>query len=278
MSGACAPDARHLVEAISFGVYGSLGASRAGWPKACTGLLEDAAGGMGANAMYDSGRHDRASIVGYDDGYARPPTPVGGLSKRVLDLAIAIPALIVLAPLLALTAIIVRLSDGGPALFCQRRVGYNNKKFNCFKFRTMVVDAEARLNALLDRDPVAAAQWRAVRKLEKDPRVTALGRFLRMSSIDELPQLINVLRGEMSLVGPRPVLEDELGRYGASAPFYLSCRPGLTGLWQVSGRSNVDYESRVKLDVNYAANWSLGYDIKIIAMTIPAVLTSRGAI
>ncbi|MCL8485493.1 sugar transferase [Bradyrhizobium denitrificans] len=145
------------------------------------------------------------------------------------------------------------------------------------KFRTMVPDAAERLQALLASDPAAAAEWAATRKLQNDPRVTAIGAILRKSSLDELPQLFNVLRGEMSIVGPRPVTEEELERYSTSVGAYLSCRPGITGLWQVSGRSTTSYEKRVACDAYYAHNWSMVLDAKIIVVTIPALLSTDGA-
>jgi exopolysaccharide production protein ExoY len=141
----------------------------------------------------------------------------------------------------------------------------------------MVTDAPERLRHLLDSDPVAAAEWTANRKLRYDPRVTAIGAILRKSSLDELPQLFNVLRGEMSIVGPRPVTEEELVRYSGAVNAYLACRPGITGLWQVSGRSTTTYDKRIACDTFYARNWSMTLDAKIVIVTIPALLLSDGA-
>jgi exopolysaccharide production protein ExoY len=169
------------------------------------------------------------------------------------------------------------MTSAGPALFRHRRVGFNGKHFDCLKFRTMVTDAPERLRQLLDSDPVAAAEWTANRKLRYDPRVTAIGASLRKSSLDELPQLFNVLRGEMSIVGPRPVTEEELVRYSGAVNAYLACRPGITGLWQVSGRSTTTYNKRIACDTFYARNWSMTLDAKIVIVTIPALLLSDGA-
>jgi exopolysaccharide production protein ExoY len=169
------------------------------------------------------------------------------------------------------------LSSPGPALFRHRRVGFNGTNFDCLKFRTMVTDAPDRLRQLLESDPMAAAEWAASRKLRYDPRVTAIGAILRKSSLDELPQLFNVLRGDMSTVGPRPVTEEELVRYSSSVGAYLACRPGITGLWQVSGRSTVTYDKRVACDTFYALNWSMALDAKILIVTIPSLLLSDNA-
>jgi Undecaprenyl-phosphate galactose phosphotransferase WbaP len=199
------------------------------------------------------------------------------IAKRALDIIGAGVGLVLLAPFFLIVALMVR-ADGGPAFFAHQRVGRGGKLFGCLKFRSMVTDSQARLEALLANDPAARAEWEATRKLKNDPRITRIGRFLRSTSLDELPQLINVLRGQMSLVGPRPVLEAELDRYyGASAAHYMAVRPGITGLWQVSGRSETTYESRVALDVSYVSRPSLLSDISILLRTPVAVLSRRGA-
>jgi lipopolysaccharide/colanic/teichoic acid biosynthesis glycosyltransferase len=199
------------------------------------------------------------------------------IAKRALDLFGAAFGLVLLAPFFLIVAMMVR-ADGGPAFFAHQRVGRGGKLFGCLKFRSMVVDSQARLEALLANDPAARAEWDATRKLKNDPRITRIGRFLRSTSLDELPQLINVLRGEMSLVGPRPVQEAEIDRYyGASAAHYMAVRPGITGLWQVSGRSETSYESRVALDVSYVSRPSLLADIAILLRTPLAVVSRRGA-
>jgi len=199
------------------------------------------------------------------------------IAKRALDIIGAGVGLVLLAPFFLIVALMVR-ADGGPAFFAHQRVGRGGKLFGCLKFRSMVVDSQARLESLLANDAVARAEWEATRKLKNDPRITPIGRFLRSTSLDELPQLINVLRGEMSLVGPRPVQEAEIDRYyGASAAHYMAVRPGITGLWQVSGRSETSYESRVALDVTYVSRPSLLADLSILLRTPVAVLSRRGA-
>lgn len=197
--------------------------------------------------------------------------------KRAMDVLGAGALLMVLAPFMLAIALVIRL-DGGPALFGHRRVGRFGQSFACLKFRSMVTDSQARLEALLASDPEARAEWDATQKLKNDPRITRIGRFLRATSLDELPQLINVLLGQMSLVGPRPVIQTELDRfYGAAAAHYMSVRPGLTGLWQVSGRSDTSYAQRVALDVAYVARPSLWQDVSILLRTPMAVLSRRGA-
>jgi exopolysaccharide production protein ExoY len=203
--------------------------------------------------------------------------PVGLSAKRIVDIAIALSAIVLLAPLLIICFAATVWSSPGPALFRHRRVGFNGTNFDCLKFRTMVTDAPDRLRELLESDPMAAAEWAANRKLRHDPRVTAIGAILRKSSLDELPQLFNVLRGDMSTVGPRPVTEEELVRYSSSVGAYLACRPGITGLWQVSGRSTVTYDKRVACDTFYALNWSMALDAKILIVTIPSLLLSDNA-
>ena len=199
------------------------------------------------------------------------------IAKRALDMIGAGIGLVLLSPFFLIVALMVR-ADGGPAFFAHQRVGRGGKLFGCLKFRSMVIDSQARLETLLANDPAARAEWEATRKLKNDPRITRIGRFLRSTSLDELPQLINVLRGEMSLVGPRPVQEAEIDRYyGASAAHYMAVRPGITGLWQVSGRSETSYESRVALDVSYVSRPSLLADISILLRTPVAVLSRRGA-
>jgi exopolysaccharide production protein ExoY len=198
--------------------------------------------------------------------------PIGLTSKRLVDIAIALSAIVLLGPLLIICFIATVCSSPGPALFRHKRVGFNGKYFECLKFRTMATDAPDRLRQLLDSDPIAAAEWAAHRKLRDDPRITAIGAILRKSSLDELPQLFNVLWGDMSIVGPRPVTEEELVRYSNSVICYLACRPGITGLWQVSGRSAATYDRRVACDTFYARNWSMALDAKILIVTIPSVL------
>jgi exopolysaccharide production protein ExoY len=197
---------------------------------------------------------------------------IGGRSKRLVDIVLGATALVLSLPLMLLVAIAIRTTMGGPVLFSQLRIGRNGVPFRCYKFRTMVNNGEEALRKHLATDPQAAIEWRATCKLQRDPRVTPVGNILRKSSLDELPQLLNILRGEMSCVGPRPVVPGELARYGDNAGAYLRSRPGLTGLWQTCGRSRLSYNDRVALDVHYVSNWSLWLDFLIIIKTVPAVL------
>ncbi|MEO0061560.1 MAG: hypothetical protein RLZZ08_120 [Pseudomonadota bacterium] len=196
---------------------------------------------------------------------------------RVLDVLLASALLVFLAPVLLMVALAIWVADPGPVIFSHRRLGHNGHKFGCLKFRSMYVGAEERLQKILEADPRLRAIWDREHKLPKDPRVTRLGAFLRVTSLDELPQLINVLRGEMSLVGPRPIVMAEAARYGRYIRYYYAVRPGLTGLWQVSGRSSTTYRRRVAADVKYARVRSFGTDLRILAATIPAVVTGRGS-
>ncbi|WP_144153938.1 sugar transferase [Paraburkholderia sp. BCC1885] len=196
--------------------------------------------------------------------------------KRSFDVVLGASLIVVFLPVLGLLALLV-MSDGGPAMFGHVRVGRNGKRFRCLKFRSMVVNADQVLKALIESDPLARAEWERDFKLKNDVRVTRIGRFLRRTSLDELPQLWNVVRGDMSLVGPRPVIDQELERYGASVMYYLMAKPGMTGLWQVSGRSTTDYATRVSLDVAYVQNWSLLRDVTILFKTFKVVFKGSGA-
>lgn len=200
------------------------------------------------------------------------PRPLGGRTKRLADVVIALTALVLAAPAMLAIAVLVRATSGGPAIFAHNRVGFMGQQFRCYKFRTMAADADRMLSEHLARDPEAAREWEETRKLRHDPRITWVGRILRKSSLDELPQLINVLRGEMSCVGPRPIVHDELKHYGPCAEEYLRTRPGLTGPWQVNGRSATDYSSRVSLDSHYVRNWSLATDFGILVRTAFALM------
>jgi exopolysaccharide production protein ExoY len=207
----------------------------------------------------------------------RPQSPTGGAIKRTLDISMALSALVALSPLFILTALLIKLTDRGPIFYRHVRLGHGRRSFACVKFRTMVGNADEVLAEHLRSSPDAAAEWASSRKLKNDPRVTSVGAVLRKLSIDELPQLINVLRGEMSMVGPRPIVFDEVPLYGADIDFYFSARPGLTGVWQVSGRSDAAYSRRVALDRRYVENWSLWTDLVVVIKTVPAVLTARNA-
>lgn len=224
-----------------------------------------------SEAQYGAAREIKTGI---DVHVVRRPAPV---ACRILDIFIALAALLFAAPLMVVVAIAIKIQDGGPIFFGHSRIGYEGKSFRCWKFRSMVVDAEARLAALLARDPEARREWEADQKLRHDPRVTLLGRILRVSSIDEIPQLFNVLRGEMSLVGPRPIVTAEVARYGRRFDQYCSVRPGITGLWQISGRNDVSYRRRVAMDTVFATTLCLSLYLKILFATVPAVLKRDGS-
>ncbi len=217
---------------------------------------------------------DRAAISdGYFHYLAAKKKPLQRALKRLLDIVVASAAIITLAPLLLVAALAVKLTSKGPILFGQVRVGMRGRTFKMLKFRSMVVNAEELKAALLHRNE----QTGPVFKLQRDPRVTRVGRFLRKYSIDELPQLFNVLNGEMSLVGPRPAIPEEVARYAAWQRRRLSVRPGLTCVWQVSGRNDVSFGSWMVLDMRYIDHWSLAEDLRLILRTVPVVLTGRGA-
>ena len=198
--------------------------------------------------------------------------------QRAVHVTLAIAAIIFLAPVFLIVALLVALTDPGPVLYRQKRVGLNGKQFDCLKFRTMRTDADSKLAELLDKDPELRREWKETRKLDNDPRITPIGKLLRLSSLDELPQLFNVLSGDINLVGPRPIIEDELPCYGRYLRHYLSVRPGLTGMWQISGRSSTTYRRRVAADVLYVRRRSPALDLYIILATIPAVVLARGAV
>ncbi|MCE9994241.1 undecaprenyl-phosphate galactose phosphotransferase [Enterobacter asburiae] len=196
--------------------------------------------------------------------------------KRTFDIVCSSLILLVASPLLIYLWYKVT-RDGGPAIYGHQRVGRNGKLFPCYKFRSMVMNSQEVLKELLDSDPEARAEWEKDFKLKNDPRITAVGRFIRKTSLDELPQLFNVLKGEMSLVGPRPIISDELERYCDDVDYYLMAKPGMTGLWQVSGRNDVDYDTRVYFDAWYVKNWTLWNDIAILFKTVKVVLHRDGA-
>jgi lipopolysaccharide/colanic/teichoic acid biosynthesis glycosyltransferase len=195
------------------------------------------------------------------------------LGKRAFDIVGASLLLSVLAPLLVAITACIKLSGRGPVLFRQQRLGRGGQRFWCYKFRTMVPDAESQLA----RSAELRKQFRENYKIRSDPRVTRIGALLRRTSLDELPQLWNVLRGEMSLIGPRPIVESELARYGVHASRLLTVKPGLGGIWQVSGRSNTSYGERVAMDLSYVENRSLGLDLKLLVLTALVVLRCDGA-
>jgi Undecaprenyl-phosphate galactose phosphotransferase WbaP len=198
--------------------------------------------------------------------------------KRAFDVVGAFFALIVLSPAFLVLAVLVKRQDGGPVMYSQVRVGREGRAFRCIKFRTMVRDADACLDRWRSENPDLYEEYQKAFKLRADPRITRLGNWLRRTSLDELPQLVNILRGEMSFVGPRPVVEQELlDYYGPAAQLYMRVRPGLTGLWQVSGRSDTTYEERIAFDEWYILNWSMWYDIIILAQTFGVMVSGYGA-
>lgn len=204
-------------------------------------------------------------------------TPVlSRLVKRLFDITLAIFLILVLSPLLLIFSLLIA-TDGGPVVFSHPRVGRRGERFECLKFRTMVIDADQRLNKHLEENEQAKIEWQESHKLKVDPRTTGIGSILRKSSLDELAQLYNILKGEMSFVGPRPIVEQEIKKYGSAFSQYCEVRPGITGLWQASGRNNTSYEERVELDKWYVENLSLWLDMFILVKTIPVVLFRRGA-
>lgn len=212
-------------------------------------------------------------LLNYRNNLGRMPQ---GILKRVFDLMGSMILLTLLSPAILLIVLAIKLEDVGPVLYRHQRIGRDGK-FDCYKFRTMFVNAPALLSDFLMRNPDARAEWETNFKLRNDPRITRIGRFLRRMSLDELPQLFNVIKGEMSLVGPRPIVTDEISRYGDQFFFYKRAKPGITGLWQISGRNDVSYRRRIALDVWYIRNWSLWYDIVILLQTLVVVFRGRGA-
>ena len=203
--------------------------------------------------------------------------PVNFILKRALDILATAVLLIALSPLMALVALLVRASSAGSVLFAQERIGKGGRRFRCLKFRTMVQDADQRLEGLLASDPAVREEWMKYSRITNDPRVTRVGRLLRRLSLDELPQLWNILKGEMSLVGPRPYMPREIEKIGSFLEVITRVRPGLTGLWQVSGRNEVLFDERLLLDEHYVRNWSLWMDVVIMARTAGVALRGKGA-
>ena len=243
--------------------------------------LGDVSSEFGGNENH---RLDQVGRSKLDDSLASPtvPEPISQASgyefaKRSFDITFALVMIALTLPVMGLIILATKMTSPGPVLFQQERVGYRGQIFRCLKFRTMVVDAAERLEHLLANDPAARDEWHKDQKLRCDPRITPIGVFLRTSSLDELPQLFNILLGSMSVVGPRPIVPSETHRYGDQILFYQSVRPGLTGLWQVSGRNETGYEERVRLDCSYAQNPTFARDLTICFRTIPAVLASRGS-
>ena len=199
------------------------------------------------------------------------------MEKQILDRALALVAFVALSPFFVVVPVLVKLTSRGPVFYRQDRLGKRARPIRVWKFRSMYADADERLKAILESDPARRAEWEASFKLKDDPRVTPLGRFLRKTSIDEFPQLFNVFSGDMALGGPRPIVEKEVRYYGSAYDTFASVKPGITGLWQASGRSDTDYARRVALDVHYVLNWSPWMDIWILFRTVYAVVFMRGA-
>jgi len=228
-------------------------------------------------ARWKNASHPDARALVTPSSQAGAPPRLGVAGKRGLDILVAAVALFLLMPLLLLIGVLVWAEDRKPPIFRHMRIGREGRPFGCLKFRSMVSNGDAVLRAHLAANPAARREWEETHKLTNDPRVTPLGSVLRKTSLDELPQLVNVLRGEMSLVGPRPIVSAEIERYGAAFTTCFSVTPGVTGLWQVSGRSDCSYAERVALDLDYATQWSLSRDVAIMLRTIPAVLAQRGS-
>lgn len=227
-----------------------------------------------ASMAYNDGRVSPTSNERVQGRFAQPLDQV---ATRLFDIAVSLALLVFLAPLMIVVAMLVVATNPGPVIFGHKRLGRDGRTFSCLKFRSMVTDSQERLAQLLASDADARREWERDHKLKNDPRITPIGAFLRKSSLDELPQLFNVLRGDMSLVGPRPIVMDEVRRYGRYFSHYSQVRPGITGLWQVSGRSNTSYRRRVAMDVTYSRSQSLPLNIKILLMTVPSVLSAKGS-
>ncbi|MDO7786846.1 undecaprenyl-phosphate galactose phosphotransferase WbaP [Desulforamulus aquiferis] len=204
-------------------------------------------------------------------------SPWNRFLKRAFDLVVGGICLIFAVPVMLMIAIAIKVDSKGPVIYAHERVGKFGRKFKCLKFRTMAVNSQEILKELLDNDPKMRREWEQEFKLKNDPRITRVGKFLRKSSLDELPQIINVLVNQMSLVGPRPIIDDEVEKYGCFFDYFKMVPPGISGLWQINGRNDIDYAERVQLDVWYARNWSLWLDFTILVRTITVVLKSKGA-
>jgi undecaprenyl-phosphate galactose phosphotransferase len=243
------------------------------------GRVAAATAGYGDGGQLHATRHAAAidrSFFGPRHLPRRAAIPADDPGKRLFDIVMSLALLVLLAPLIAAVVLVI-LGDGGAVFYGHRRIGAGGASFTCWKFRTMVPNATELLAEILADDPQARLEWEQDFKLRSDPRITRAGKFLRLTSLDELPQLFNVLKGEMSLVGPRPIVGDEVARYGAAFHDYARCRPGITGIWQVSGRNDTDYATRVRLDQRYARTRSLALDCLVLVLTARVVVRRRGA-
>jgi undecaprenyl-phosphate galactose phosphotransferase len=197
--------------------------------------------------------------------------------KLIFDKTLSIVLFILFLPILLPLYAISYISSGGHPIYKQVRIGKGGKLFKIYKFRTMKIDADEILEEILESDPILKAEWESEFKLKDDPRITKIGKILRRTSLDELPQIYNVFQGKMSLVGPRPIIEDEIEKYDEYFDYFKAVKPGITGLWQVSGRNDISYEERVRLDVWYVRNWSMELDIMILVKTAAIILTRKGS-
>ena len=227
-------------------------------------------GGIEAESLFN----EKLMLLRLKNNLARP---INRWIKTIFDYVLTITGTIAISPILIVIALWIYKDSPGPVIFKHRRIGKNGKEFNCYKFRSMCVDAKEKLEQLLKTDPEAKAEWEKDFKLKNDPRITRSGAFLRKTSLDELPQIFNVLKGEMSLVGPRPIIRDEMARYGEYINDYLMVKPGITGMWQVSGRSDTNYKQRVQLDSWYVRNWSVWLDLMLLWRTSKTVFLCKGA-
>ena len=230
---------------------------------------------FGMTSSWMSAR-DFAGILGLFTSQ-RLVQPLNRAVKRIVELVITVVGSVILLPFIGVIALLVKLDSPGPVFYGHHRLGKDGKPFTAWKFRSMVRNSREALENLLATDPEARAEWEASFKLKDDPRITRMGRFLRKTSLDELPQIWNVIRGDMSLIGPRPIIEEEVAKYGHHYKLFSSVKPGLSGLWQVSGRSDTDYEERVALDIYYIQSWSLWLDLYILFKTVRVVLAGDGA-
>ena len=227
-------------------------------------------GGIEAESLFN----EKLMLLRLKNNLARP---INRWIKTIFDYVLTITGTIVISPILIIIALWIYKDSPGPVIFKHRRIGKNGKEFNCYKFRSMCVDAKEKLEQLLKTNPEVKAEWEKDFKLKNDPRITKSGAFLRKTSLDELPLIFNVLKGEMSLVGPRPIIKDEMIRYGEYINDYLMVKPGITGMWQVSGRSDTDYKQRIQLDIWYVRNWSVWLDTMLLWRTGKIVLQCKGA-
>ncbi len=231
---------------------------------------------LGKSLVYDGAPSPRAGS-GARVICSRLLEPGSQRIKRAMDVCLASLLLLAAVPFGILIALAIVLETRGPVFFCHTRIGKGGRRFRLFKFRSMVADADSVLEKHLAENRGDVCEWLQTRKLKNDPRVTRVGRLLRRSSLDELPQLWNVLRGDMSMVGPRPIIEEEAAKYGHVFPLYLQVSPGLTGLWQVSGRNDTSYRRRTELDSSYIRHWTLWTDVKVLIKTVRVVICGTGA-